>query len=206
MLFRGEVRCTAVYLLQYALEGNGATVTSSRDTPVQAGKPILTRSVEVYVDDKKTGTGTAPPQFRTDVLTVIEINIEGRTKDEAEALNDTFCEIIENTLLNGGSLFVKHFEMIDNVDSRPAYRAIDSKRHLFSTVIEISAHATEIFEPTVTDNLAGVNIYVDSVNMFDPSGTYEPPFDYPINDEPRTAGPDGRVEISGTAELNQEQT
>ena len=198
MLFRAQVRATAIELLQAAITQNGAQVTSSKDNPVQTGS---TPSVVVYTDDKKTGTGTAPPQFRTDVLTTVEIVAEGTTIDAAQTLCDTLCETVENTLLNGGSAFQQLFEQIDSVETRPDYRGVNAKVHTFVAVIEIMAHVTEIFEPTVTDSLNGVNIYVDSINIFDPNGTYEPPFDYSIGPAPRGEGPDGRAEIGGSADF-----
>lgn len=194
MLFRAEVRTTAQYLLTSALTAQAAIVTTSKDTPVPTGK---TPSIIVYTDDTKSGLGGTPPQFRTDVLTTVEIIAEGKTKDEAETLCDTLCELTEIALLSS-PLFVMFFEQIDSVDTRTDYRGVDSKVHTFSAVIEIKAHASEIFEPTITATLGGMNIYVDSVNIFDPNGTYEPPFDYPVADAPRAAGPDGRIEISGS--------
>lgn len=195
MLFRAEVRTTAQYLLTSALTAQAATITTSKDTPVPVGKGS---SVIIYTDDTKDSTGVGtPPQFRTKVLTTVEIIAEGKTKDEAEALCDTLCELTEIALLSS-PLFVMFFEQIDSVDTRTDYRGVDSKVHTFSAVIEIKAHAGEIFEPTITAMLGGMNIYVDSVNVFDPAGTYDPPFDYPVAAEPRAAGPDGRIEISGS--------
>lgn len=194
MLFRAQVRTTALQLLTAAITQAGAQVTSSKDTPVQSG---ATPQIIVYTDDVKEGTGTAPPQFRTTVLTVVEIIVEAVDKDSAEALCDALCETAENTLL-GTPAFVKLFEAIDSVETRIDYRALDSAQHTFSAVIEIKGHSTEIFEPTITDVIAGMNIYVDSINIFDPNGNYggKEPFQFP--DAPRTAGPDGRPEIVGS--------
>lgn len=194
MLYRAQVRKTALELLTAAITQAGAQKTSSKDTPVPSGK---TPAIVVYTDDVKEGDGEAPPQFKTTVLTTVEIIAEGKTKDDAETLCDTLCETTENALL-GGIPFVKLFEKILSVETKTDYRAVDAKLHTFMAVIEIKGRVSEIFEPTITTDLSGMNIYVDSVNIFDPSSNYggQEPFQYP--DAPRTEGPDGRPEISGT--------
>jgi hypothetical protein len=194
MLYRAQVRTTALELLTAAITQAGAQKTSSKDTPVPSGK---TPSIVVYTDDVKEGDGGSPPQFKTTVLTTVEVVAEGKTKDEAEALLDALCETVEDALL-GGIPFVKLFEKLLSVETKTDYRGIDTKLHSFIGVIEIKGQVTEIFEPTITTDLGGMNIYVDSVNIFDPNGNYggQEPFQFP--DAPRTSGPDGRPEISGS--------
>lgn len=194
MLFRAQVRTAALTLLTAAVTQAGAQKTSSKDTPVPSGK---TPSIVVYTDDVKEGNGTAPPQFRTSVLTTVEVIAEGATKDAAEALCDALCETVETALL-GAPAFVSLFEAIDSVETRLDYRGVNTNKHTFVAVIEIKGHTTEIFEPSITTDLKGMNIYVDSVNIFDPNGNYggQEPFQFP--DAPRTSGPDGRPEIVGS--------
>lgn len=201
MLYRAQVRTTALQLLTAALGQAGVNTTNSEDAPVQTGQ---TPAIIVYTDDNKEGNGTAPPQFRTTVLTTVEIIVEGQTKDAAETLCDSLCETVENTLL-GGPDFVKLFEAIDSVETRTEYRAVDTAQHAFTAVIEIKGHLTEIFEPTIPTLLKGMNIYVDSVNIFDPNGQYQgqEPFTFP--GPPRTSGPDGRPEVCGSVGTPQPQ-
>lgn len=200
MLFRAQVRTTAIQLLQAAITQQGSQFFTSKDTPVEAG---LTPSIIVYTDDRKTGQGGTPPQFRTEVLTTVEVTVEGDDKDAAETNCDSLCEIVENTLL-GDPTFVKLFEGIDSVETHEDYRGTDTERHTFTAVIEIKAHVSEVFEPSITTPLAGINIYVDSVRPFDPNGVEVPPFNYEVADAPRAAGPDGRVEASGKLDIPQE--
>lgn len=200
MLFRAQVRNTALSLLQTAITVSGATFFTSKDTPVEADTGAPTREIIVYTDDRKTGLGGTPPQFKTEVLTVIEITVEDDSKDAAEAMLDTLCETVEDTLF-GTPDFVKLFELIDSVETISTYKGVNAARHTFTSVTEIRAHATEIFEPTITETLKGVNVYVDSVNVFDPNGTYVPPFNYPVSDPQRPRGPDGRVEAGGKVEF-----
>lgn len=197
MLFRAQVRTTALGLLTAAITQAGAQKASSKDTPVPSGK---TPSIIVYTDDVKEGNGEAPPQFRTTVLTTVEVIAEGKTKDLAESLCDTLCDTVETALL-GAPAFVSLFEKIASVETRTDYRAVEAKLHTFTAVIEIKAYATEIFEPVIATDLAGLNIYVDSVNIFDPAGTYTGQEPFTVPGPPRSAGPDGRPEISGSQDL-----
>lgn len=201
MLFRAQARIAALDMLRGAITTGGAEFVTSKDTPVQAATPL---SIIVYTDDSKEGIGTAPPSFRTTVLTTVEINAQGRSKDAAEALCDEACDLAENALLNGGSAFQKLFSGIDSVETHCDYRGLDNKSHTFTAVIEIRGHALETFEPVITTQLSGATVYVDSVNIFDPNGTYEPPFDYPVADPPRASGPDGRTEIQASIQIPQE--
>jgi hypothetical protein len=197
MLFRAQVRTVGITLLQAAITQAGAQFSTSKDTPVEAG---LTPAIIVYTDDRKVGVGASPPQFRTRVLTTVEITVEGDTLASAEALLDTLCELTENTLL-GSPAFIRLFEGIDSVETRIEYRGVDAERHTFAAVIEIEGHVTEIFEPTIEQPLNGINVYVDSINIFDKEGTYVPPFVYPVGDAPRPSGPDGRPEGGFTVDF-----
>lgn len=193
-LFRKRVRDETTALLTAAAVAAHATVTSSKDTPVQSG---TTPWFIVYTDDKKHSLGNAgAPEFRTDVLISIEIRAEGASQADAESQGDTLCQIAENALL-GDPAFVSMFEQIDLVETFVEYKGTEGAKHVFSGVIEITAHATEIFEPTINADLEGFNLYVDSVNIFDPNHNYpgQEPFIVPA--APRTSGPDGRPEISG---------
>jgi hypothetical protein len=202
MRFPVQVRVKSLELLSAAITQAGATKTSSKDTPVQSGKGP---AIIVYTDDHKQGLGSAPPTFRTTVLLSIELIAEGKTKDDAEALCDSLCEIAENTLL-GTPAFVKLFEMITEVDTRTEYRGENSRLHTAAAVMELKGYCTEIFEPSLTVDLTGINVYVDSVNVFDPAGNYPGEIPFDVSDAPRDRGPDGRPEISGSVDMHRTVT
>ena len=44
-------------------------------------------------------------------------------------------------------------------------------------------------------DLSGINLYADSINIFDPNGDFEGQEPFTVAPAPRTAGPDGRPEI-----------
>ncbi len=197
MLLRAAVRAKALELLEDAITVQGARKSSSKDTPIPSG---TTPQIIVYTDDTTVGGGGNPPQFQTMVLTTVEIVAEGATAQEAEALLDTLCEQTEIALL-GNPDFVRFFEKIESVETKTDYRGQEARKHTFSAVMEIKGSTTEIFEPVITGLLAGLNIYVDSINVFDPNGFYDPPFPYEVADPPRASGPDGRDEVSASVEI-----
>lgn len=286
MLWRTQLRNSAVQLITVALRAAGATTTATKDTPVMSGSAP---QVSVYADDKKYGeSGGSVPTFRTQGLLTIEVRCEKPTRmvgnidqgaSDASSQLDQICECIQNALfgvqgftlvcattlgsavvtppedqlgnivpgfcvMGGGAgennyvetvdvgagtvtlakpiclknqasgaanllltfgSFVRLYEAIDDVNTFTDYEAGENANHIASATIEIVGHTHEVFQPCGTTDLAGVNIYVDTVNLFDPNGTYtdlEGPF--AGNAAPRTSGPDGRPEISVELELNQE--
>lgn len=202
-LFRKQVRDTAVSLLRaaaIAASVGAQKVDTSRDTPVPSGKmPALL----VYTRDDKKGiaeSGTEP-KFRTTVDCAVRIMVEESTKEEAEAALDALCDLVENALL-GNVAFTGLFEALDDVTTETGYKS-DARKHTAWADIIIKAHATEIFQPVFTTEFSFANIYVDAVNVFDPTGVYpadgvapDTPIAEPLAPPaPRTTGPDQRIEI-----------
>jgi hypothetical protein len=95
--------------------------------------------------------------------------------------------------------FIGLFERIERVKTYTHDGVYDKKRHEFGATIEIVGRTHEIFDLEPTQSLSGLNIWVDSINVFDPSGAHageEGPFGG--NNPPRESGPDGRPEIATT--------
>jgi hypothetical protein len=197
MLWRAQLRSTALALLTTALQGGGARVVSSKDTPApDAALP----SISIFVDDTKAFDYGSAPEARTTALISIEVECSGNTKDAAEALLDTLCEAVENTLF-GTPEFVRLFEMIDSCETFTEYKGVNGKRHFAGATIDIKGHTHESWQPGVGADFSGLDIYVDSVNVFDPNGDYggAEPFEID-NPPPRDKGPDGRPEIGATVD------
>jgi hypothetical protein len=272
MLFRTQARNTAKSLLETALAGAGATVSSSRDMPAPSGAMPI---VAIYADDSKVGNYGGGIEFKTDCSVTIELRTEAASKDAAEDLCDTLCDLVEQTLYgqatfsfvaaaelnsatytpssmahlykglavsapglargawidaldsNAGTIalanaagpvlfaladgpveiavgsFVSLFEQIDKADTFTDYAGAEKKAHVFSATIEIKGHAHERFEPVVTQSLSGLNVYVDSVNIFDPAGDYTGDTPFAAAPAPRASGPDGRAEIAASIDVPQ---
>jgi hypothetical protein len=99
-------------------------------------------------------------------------------------------------LFNIGS-FVALFEKIESVDTFPRGHSFDGGSGTFTTraTIRIAGYVHEIFEPVRGPSLGGINLYVDSINIFDPNGDFTGQEPFTVAPAPRTAGPDGRPEI-----------
>lgn len=275
MLWRAMLRGTTVGLLTEAARCGGATVQSSKDTPVPAGTGNW---FVVYADDEMEGEGGGAPTFRTKGIVTVEITAEAASRAEAEALLDTLTELVKRTLLGGqgfsvvltvaqGSAravpasgspnlyrgyrvrgpgipegadflaiesvnvddtitlsaaypgvsgdirfnigsFIALFERIDEVKSFPEYKGSENKKHIVMDTVEFHGHVHELFEPAIAQNLNGLNLYIDSVNIFDPNEEY-PAGEFPTGEPftgiaaaPRTSGPDGRPEVGAQIDLS----
>ena|ERR1700733_7753845 len=99
-------------------------------------------------------------------------------------------------LFNVGS-FVALFERIESVDTYPRARSFDSGSATFTAraTIRINGFVHEIFEPARGPSLSGINLYLDSINIFDPNGDFTGQEPFTVAPAPRMAGPDGRPEI-----------
>ena len=97
-------------------------------------------------------------------------------------------------LFNVGS-FVALFEQIDSVDTYPRHRGMEGDTYVARSTIGIVGYVHEIFEPVRGPDLSGINLYADSINIFDPNGDFEGQEPFTVAPAPRTAGPDGRPEI-----------
>lgn len=99
--------------------------------------------------------------------------------------------------------FADLFEQIDKVETFTEEARVETENHVMSATIEIVGHISERFEPVIRDALNGIDLYIDSVNIFSPGGTFtgEP---FPVPSAPRTTGPDGRTEIPASIDLTQE--
>ncbi|MES2034992.1 MAG: phage tail protein [Pseudomonadota bacterium] len=85
----------------------------------------------------------------------------------------------------------------------------DADRHMGELVIDFDLEfyqGPEDFAPIVGSPLTELAIYADLVNVFSPTGTFDPalePFDV-ATPSPRTSGPDGRPEFKELIELPQD--
>jgi hypothetical protein len=87
-------------------------------------------------------------------------------------------------------------QQLRSVDTKMATRA-DGTHHrgAVSMTFEMNFYqGTEDFQLPVTVDIDHLHLYLDLINVADPSGTYIPPIPYPVVPAPRDHGPDGRIE------------
>lgn len=154
--------------------------------------------------ERKEGLGrnTAPQFFTTST-----IRISGRVSEPA-AIGDVNAGLAEAELwilqrqyeiavINAVSI-MPHVQQIKSVTTRLAYSS-EGATHLAGIMTDIEVEfyqGAEDFAPVPATPIETIGIKADLANVADPTGIYVPPFAYPVTPEPRTHGPDGRVEVS----------
>jgi hypothetical protein len=182
-------------------------VYPQRNLPIQSGKmPALL----VYTfSERKEGisqAGTAP-MFRTTLTLVVEAKVEEAGQEAAEQALDDLMGAVEHVMLTSAP-WVQRFEQISGVQIEitlnPEGAGKSSAKNVFGAKLGFDLVYTEVFEPLITQPLTGVNLHVDAAGgPVDLTGTYTPPFNYPVPPAPRTEGPDGREEIAAQIDLTQ---
>lgn len=104
-------------------------------------------------------------------------------------------------LFNVGS-FVGLFERIDSFDTYPRRSALDGDSYVAAATINIVGYVHETFEPARGPDLSGINLYVDSINIFDPNGDFDGQEPFSVAPAPRSAGPDGRPDIQAVIDTD----
>jgi hypothetical protein len=135
-----------------------------------------------------SGPGMSP---RDPFVAIRTVNGDGTV-----TLSAPYAATTGTYLFNVGS-FVALFEKIESVDTYPRGHAFDGGSFVFTTraTMRINGYVHEIFEPVRGPQLGGINLYVDSINIFDPNGDFTGQEPFTVAPAPRIAGPDGRPEI-----------
>lgn len=191
--------------------GAADKVYAPRDWPTVASlmPVILVQSPT----ERKTGMGrSGAPQFTvtTTLRVVARVYALADTGDSgavaALAATSVLQRQIEVAVINDYDLraSIQQYTTIEVTNEVKR----DGEMHFGELVMDFSLEfyqGPEDFAPIVSDAIAELAIYGDLLNVFDPTGTYDPdlePFDA-ATDAPRTEGPDGRPEISALIELPQ---
>ena len=178
----------------------GANVFNPRDWSTWDGSyPVLLISTP-REDGDSLGRNT--PQFTVTTTVRIEARVQAPATDSdaaATTLLDTLQamrEQVKQAVINSPSI-------MPLLQQFPFYRSEittdpSGDQHLGQLVLELGMEfyqGPEDFYPIVTTQIDEFGIHVDSINVFDPSGTYpNPPFPDAVTPAPRTQGPDGRDE------------
>lgn len=196
----------------------GAILALSATWPSQLGKATAAApQLLLYAFQEKNKSlalaGTAP-EFETTLTLVLEVRIEIAVTESNTALTsvtppadpmgdtiDNLCRAARRALLTNMA-FVSLFSHIGDGECalKPDGTGL---RQIENAYLSLDVVFNETFEPVITERLSGFNLYLDALNIVDPSGTYAPPFAYTPTPAPRDAGPDGRVEIGATFDLPQ---
>jgi len=184
----------------------GARLLLTSVLPTQepaAGKPAPASQILIYTFRRESPTvapaGTAP-QFKTTLTLLFELRVATGNAATVDQRLDALADAVKDAVLRNGA-FVQL--------ARPSKLHVESKydaqgqRVLGNAALALDLEYPETFPPIATQALEGVDLYVDALDVFDPSGTYQPPFPYVPPPAPRTSGPDGRPEAAASIDLPQ---
>lgn len=205
-----DLRAAAVTALTGTTNA-GANVFSPLDRPTWAGDyPVIFLTTP---EEQKESLGRqGAPQFTVtatlQVIARISKNQAQKDAGAAQAMVDleTLQRQIEVALINNPTLMslLQQFAWVRTVKDVNG----DSESNLGELKMEFGLEfyqGPEDFYPIPTNPLEEITIDGDLANVFDPSGTYtDPAFPASVEPAPRTAGPDGRMEVGADITLPQE--
>lgn len=177
----------------------GAQVYMPRDWPLAPnGLPTI---LIYWPEEEKDSLGPNAPAF--DVLVTIRLvarvlSLPGKGDAGATAALAALGVIkrqIEVAVINNYALY-RLISEIQKIHTRAEVKD-NGEQHVGELTMDMVlkyAQGTGDFAPILTSPVGEIAIYADLLDVADPSGTYSPPFAYPVTPEPRTEGPDGRVE------------
>lgn len=191
----------------------GSSVYMPKDWPVQQSNvPIL--KIDQPTETKESLGKSGIKFLSTCHLEVIGEVSSPATSSDASAgavltalgifQREIEVAIIGNPVLFGGSA-VGLIEQMKSVTTKMATNADGALvRGAVSMTFEMTYYQGEedFQQPTLTQ-IQRFHLYADLINVADPTGTYTPPMDYTPTSEPRTIGPDGRIEGEIEVEITQ---
>lgn len=185
-----------------------ANVFSPRDWPVQLpDMPILMLQAP---KEHKDSQGPNAPAYNVSCT----VRVIGRLTAKATANGNQAGTLlialgvlqrqIEVAVINNYALYRIISEIV-SVDTESQVRS-DGNQPIGELTMDFVCNfyqGTEAFAQPVVSPLEQLAVFGDFLNVFDPNGVYEKPFDYPVPEPPRTIGPDGRVEVGAVVVLQQ---
>lgn len=189
----------------------GTNVFSPLDRPTWSGNyPVIFLSTP---EEQKESLGRqGAPQFTAtttlQVIARVSMNQAAADAGAAQAMVELekLQKQIEVTLINNPALM----DLLQQVAFVRITKDVngDGESNLGELKMDFGLEfyqGPEDFFPIPTSPLETVTIDGDLASVFDPAGTYpNPPFPDSVEPAPRTAGPDGRMEIGADITLPQE--
>lgn len=192
VLFSEVLRGLVVTALRNANTLAGDRVFAPRDWPVTS-KDMPALLVDDEREESESRGNVGFPSFHTTAILVVDGKVEGDTSDEAKADLATLRRQIKVAVLTDWDI-ITSIEQVVAIRTETSVTA-GTKKHVGELRMQFAFRYPEDFEMAVTDELQGVDVHVDTIDPFDPTGTYpDPPFPDAVQPAPRTSGPDGRDE------------
>jgi hypothetical protein len=174
----------------------GVTVESPGDWNIV---PSKLPNIRVRVpSERKSSSTRSMPTFTTTASLQILATLQAGTADDAQDQIDALGQLIEAAFFSAQPL-VRMCQQFTSVNTEVEVTA-EGERHIARMLMTVDCEMFESFDPTEINPadypaLQQLNVHVDMLAPFDPSGTYaNPPFPDSVTPAPRTSGPDGRDE------------
>lgn len=197
MMLRRKLRLAAMLALS-KLDGVSIDSPGDWDTPSNKLPAVKIRTG----GETKVPLTRGPMDFTTTVVLEVKMAVEAATAEAAQDDLEVLGARVEDALYSDVSL-VALLQQVANVTTQAAYSS-DGLKHIASLDMAISLESFEAFEPHAEASipLEGMDVVVDSVNVYDVNGSYtQTPFPSSVQAPPRTSGPDGRAEGGLNIEL-----
>lgn len=192
VLFSETLREMVIAALLKANTLAGANVFAPRDTPLASSEcPGIMVDDQREESESRGNVGFA--SFHTTAIVVVDAKVERETPEAAKADLATLRRQIKIAVLTDWAIMTS-IEQVVAIRTETSLSA-ETKKHVGELRMQFAFRYPEDFEMAVTDELEGVDVHVDTIDPFDPSGTYpDPPFPDAVQPAPRASGPDGRDE------------
>lgn len=188
ILARRRLRLTAKAVLEVL---TGISVDSPGDWKV---KPSRLPNIRLRVpSERKASVTKTIPEFTTTVSLEIMAILQAKTAEAAQDQIDALGVIIESAFFRAPTL-VQMCQQFSTVSTQVEITA-EGVQHEAQMLMTVDCEMFEDFEPRGFPALEMIDVHLDLLRPFDPSGTYpDPPFPASVTAAPRTTGPDGRDE------------
>lgn len=174
------------------LAGGNVMSPGDWDVPAKSLPAIKVRSGQEHKQSVVVGM----PQFTTVLSVEVQIAVEAATDVAAQDDLEALGQQVEAAILCNYEL-IRLIQRVSGVTTVPTFAA-DGERHLAGLQMVFEFEVFEAFDPTLYQtppDLEGVDVTLDAIAPFDPSGTYpNPAFPDSVVPAPRIQGPDGRAE------------
>lgn len=201
MMLRRRLRLAALAALS-TLDGVAIDSPGDWDTPSKKLPAVKVRTG----GETKLPLSRGAIDFTSTVVLEVKMAVEASTPEAAQDALEELGARVEDALYSDVDL-VGLIQQVANVTSQAAYSS-EGLKHIASLDMAIALESFESFEPHPEEALPleGADVFVDSVNVYDPSGTYsQAPFPSSVQQAPRTSGPDGRAEGGFSINLQEGQ-
>lgn len=200
MMYRTQLLQIMTAALKAANTLAGTNIYAPGDWPTdpQQGPAI---QVGRQISENKISTVRGQPAFTTTAMITVDGRLAKTTGEDALTAIEILGDQIMQAILTSESLnrLLQQFSGVETAQEIDSSTGFHIAQITVRFALEFFESQEEFYMPVNPVAVEGIDVAVDSKNIFDPSGTYS---GTPVTDNfpdavvpaPRTEGPDGRTE------------